>query len=419
MAIMLYFMQQKIDAEFLFTNDEEIGMIGAKNLSLPIHSRLLINLDSERLGEITIGCAGGFDFTFSGRFHAQNLPHGCHYYTLKAKNFVGGHSGIDINNKSPNFQNAIIKSLTFLAKITEYSNYEIKIIHIQGGEKRNSIPANCKIIFASENSLDTLINAAHSEFFEISKNESVSGRDIKPLNETFMHKKPCAVGFGTLFDFISSIKIGVLESSEGVVQSSLNLSQICFDDGVLNLAFMGRANTRTLLDSNLEALKHALCNCKLLLDVKTQVGEYYAPWEKDAAFSYEKFYGEVGDFADKNGQNSHIERSEISSKSNSQNTKDSANFNDKNSQNLALKLLYKNMQKYVRDVGLSPKIVELHAGLECGILLSQFAKMNCQNITALSIGPSIHSPHSTKERVWIESCGITTQILLDFLREYK
>ena len=52
---------QSDDIELLFTNDEEVGMIGANNLALRIESPLLLNLDSEDIHEIVLGCAGGVD----------------------------------------------------------------------------------------------------------------------------------------------------------------------------------------------------------------------------------------------------------------------------------------------------------------------------------------------------------------------
>lgn len=52
--------------ELLFTVDEERGLIGAKSLdpkSLGLSCSRMLNLDSEKWGEVCIGCAGGGDVT--------------------------------------------------------------------------------------------------------------------------------------------------------------------------------------------------------------------------------------------------------------------------------------------------------------------------------------------------------------------
>ncbi len=57
-SYMIALMYENFDGEFLFTSDEEIGLIGANGLNLPINSKYMLNLDSEDEGKICIGCAG-------------------------------------------------------------------------------------------------------------------------------------------------------------------------------------------------------------------------------------------------------------------------------------------------------------------------------------------------------------------------
>ena len=46
--------------EAVFTVDEEIGLLGAAGLDCSdLEGRMLINLDSEDEGVLTVGCAGG------------------------------------------------------------------------------------------------------------------------------------------------------------------------------------------------------------------------------------------------------------------------------------------------------------------------------------------------------------------------
>ena len=138
-AIMMYLMKKYDDLEFLFTNDEEIGLIGAKNLELKIKSKYLLNLDSEDDNVIIIGCAGGVDVNVKyplkkykikgsvGRVSVENLP--------------GGHSGVDIDKHIPN---AIVE-LIFKVE---------NLVFIKGGERRNSIPVNAYALEVFEGNED-------------------------------------------------------------------------------------------------------------------------------------------------------------------------------------------------------------------------------------------------------------------------
>ena len=111
-ALLLFFAKTRENIEILLTNDEEIGMIGANNITLQTRSKTMINLDSECLNEICVGCAGGFDadiaLPLSLRGESQirrsnpNNPKNPTFYELTAQNFRGGHSGIDIDKNIPN-----------------------------------------------------------------------------------------------------------------------------------------------------------------------------------------------------------------------------------------------------------------------------------------------------------------------------
>lgn len=60
-AYMLSLMKQGFDCEYLFTSDEEIGLIGANAVDFELQANYMLNIDSEEEGEICIGCAGGVD----------------------------------------------------------------------------------------------------------------------------------------------------------------------------------------------------------------------------------------------------------------------------------------------------------------------------------------------------------------------
>ncbi len=389
MAMMMYFMQQGMDAEFLFTNDEEVGMIGAKGLNIPIRSKILLNLDSEVLGEITIGCAGGFDLNYQSEFTTTQIPLNYHYYILESQNFAGGHSGLDINNTAPSYQNAILESAHFLHKISQQhaSKTPLFVINWKGGEKRNSIPMHSKIIIASEQKLHKQTH----EFFVLKELKEQHNELLDKTNEIFL-QTPNGIDFTILYRFLTNLQIGVLNTTGKSVQNSRSLSHISFAHGNIELAFMGRANTNTLLQTNLDNLKTLLMQPQQNQhkeSIQIKVSEYYAPWEK---------------------QDKSINTTLCRAKDQSLPTKHTPHTLKAITQQMCL-----SMRKYTQSLGITPKIVELHAGLECGILLQRFQDMGLTDIIALSIGPSINAPHSINEEVWVESAGIMVAILQDFM----
>lgn len=391
MAIMMFFMQQGVSAEFLFTNNEEVGMIGAKGLAIPIQSKLLINLDSEVLGEITISCAGGFDLNYQSEFETIQIPPNYHYYILQSRNFAGGHSGLDINNPAPNYQNAILESAKFLQNALNKYDKKIPlyIINWKGGEKRNSIPMNSKLIVASEQKL----NIETNEFFTFEELKEQQNELLDKTNEVFL-QTPSGIDFEILHNHLLDLQIGVLDMSGRLVQNSRSLSHISFANGNLELAFMGRANTNQFLESNLADLKKLLSipqPCQNEDSIQIKVREYYPPWEKQ----------------DKS----------ISSSFCSKRTQKPQSPDEPYTLKGILRSMCLSMKTYIKPLAIKPKIVELHAGLECGILLQRFEAMGLSDIIALSIGPSINAPHSINEEVWIESAGIVVAILQDFMEK--
>ncbi|MDD3324597.1 MAG: Xaa-His dipeptidase [Sulfurospirillaceae bacterium] len=141
MAIMLDCMDNSKDLECLFTSDEEVGLVGAMNLKMQIKSPNLLNLDAEEEGEIYVGCAGSIDILAKMPILYAPLDSKAKLFKISTKPLKGGHSGIDIDKHIP----SAIKVLA-----NELLLHDVKIIHIEGGERRNSIAQNAFTIVASE-----------------------------------------------------------------------------------------------------------------------------------------------------------------------------------------------------------------------------------------------------------------------------
>jgi len=198
-SYMLALMEQNINAEYLFTCDEEIGLIGANNIELELQSSKMLNLDSEVEGEICIGCAGGVDI-FATNNNGEYLKNTDkrELYEISIESLDGGHSGVDIDKNIPN-------ALKLMAKTIK--ECDAHLLDISGGERINSIPKKAKAIIVSEN-----IPVASHENMVITKVDTPTQHYKKLDNQ--------------IIDFLYTFANGVrgYDSELGVVLSSINLA---------------------------------------------------------------------------------------------------------------------------------------------------------------------------------------------------
>ena len=352
MACMLA--QNAENIELLFTNDEEVGMIGANHLALSIASPLLLNLDSEDINEIVLGCAGGVDIECSIALKSfakpldsalQSHPY---IYHITSRGFLGGHSGIDIHH---NKENAIVEYGFFLAQNDVY------ILSLNAGEKRNSIPVGVDSILLCATPLKPHYATPNGAYF-----------DITPLSslESLPSRPPFAYHKDAIVPLICGIHSGVYATSTQGTLSSLNLSTLSQKEESLELVMMARANTDSFLQRTIARLQSSLAFLNPHCIMRTN--GYYSPWEKSI-------------------DNHHK----------------------------ALKLLCQIYKKH----SITPHLAQIHAGLECGILKRQILKYNPHpHFNVLSIGPSIHAPHSCNESLDLEHFRIFCAILEEFIASY-
>ncbi len=313
-AIMIYLLQKRDNIEALFTNDEEVGLIGANNLELPINAKYLLNLDSEEEGNICLGCAGGVDITATLEFDKVELHNDIlQLYELSTRGFIGGHSGVDIDK---NIKNAI-KEISYYLK-----ENDCKIISINGGEARNSIPKNVTALVVTQN--------------ELKEDENIKIKKIATKEKFILDISD------ELVDFLVSFPSGVrsYDKSLNLVQSSINLATIKTKKDSIEITISPRAMSNEDMH-------------KLILETKTHLK--YFEFEVTESNPYPAWKPHIGEFA-------------------------------------------KRVQEVSKKYFENPKFYAIHAGLECGVLLSKNP-----HLQAVSIGPNIHFPHSIREEIELES----------------
>jgi dipeptidase D len=233
-SYMIALMSEGYDGEFLFTSDEEIGLIGANNLALPLNASYMLNLDSEEEGEICIGCAGGVDI-FGTNSNKKIVPNtdNLDLYEITIGKLQGGHSGVDIDKNIPN-------GIKLIAKTIKECNG--KLLDINGGERINSIPVNVKAIIASA----VTPRASHENM----KIEKVAAKS-EHLN----------IYDDKIIDFIYNFQNGVRAMNEelNVVQTSINLAIIKTGVDEIKIELSGRSmdndDLRSLKDETIQMLK--------------------------------------------------------------------------------------------------------------------------------------------------------------------
>ena len=340
--------------EALFTIDEETGMTGALELKGGmLDGDIMLNLDTEDDDELTIGCAGGMDVTATGEYTTTGVTRGDVGYRLTIKGLTGGHSGMDIHLGRGN-ANKLMNRLLMGAG-------PLKIHQIDGGGLRNAIPRESFSIIAVERIHQADFEAYIKEQAGILQNEySSTDPDLEVVLESVdVPAKVLASDFQTTFlRAVYACHNGIYRMSpaiEGLVQTSNNLARVLVKDGKYEVLCL----TRSSVDSEKIDLASALKSTFELTGASISYGGNYPGWSPrpDAAI--------------------------VKLMSN----------------------LYEELFDGKADVS------ACHAGLECGILGTNYPDMEM-----ISFGPNIRGAHSPDEKVQISSVQKFWAFLLETLK---
>lgn len=256
LACMLAALREEENLECLITIDEEIGMLGAREVDLAVQSPYLINCDSEDIDEVVCGCAGGYDLEAVIQAKEKPIPKDYLIFTIQTRNFRGGHSGIEIHKAIPN---AIVE----LAKILK--SLQGILLTFSGGEKRNSIPvfAQAQIAIPKNSKTQALLDTLEAQYFVFYEEKEQQRR----------------MGYESeiLLDTILQIPNGVLYQKKEEVLLSSNLGILKQDKGQWSLCFMGRGNQENLMQTHIKKTEQDLHQ----RGFQTHLSDYYSPWEKE------------------------------------------------------------------------------------------------------------------------------------------
>jgi dipeptidase D len=343
--------------EALFTIDEETGMTGAMGLKGGLlKGEILLNLDTEEDDEIDIGCAGGLDVTAVREYNEEEVPENSVGYTIKVSGLNGGHSGMDIHKGLGN-ANKIMNRLLF----DSFENFGLQIAEIDGGSLRNAIPREsvAKVIIseifdeAFVFDMQEVINDIKAEFKTTEPNLNIT------IEKSELPTKVMDLGVQEgLIRAIYTAHNGVYRMSadmEDLVETSNNIARIIVKDGKLQVGCL----TRSSVESSKFDLANALRSAFELIGCEVTLSGSYPGWAPNV--------------------NSPILE--------------------------VLKGIYE------KQNGSKPHVVACHAGLECGILGTNYPDMDM-----ISFGPTIKGAHSPDERASISSAQKYWKFVLEILQ---
>ena len=343
--------------EAIITRDEETGMFGVNELPEgELHSDILMNLDSETWGKFVIGSAGGVDVTSTLEYkEVENDQEAAVKVTLKG--LRGGHSGLEINEGRANANKEMVR---FVRKaITEL---DARLACWQGGNMRNAIPFKAEVVLAlPQNNIAALKELVakqkeliEDEFKGIESNVEFFVEDVeKP--QTLVPEEIQ----DNLIDAIYACHNGVLRmipSYPDVVETSSNLAIINIEPNNASIKILARSSREDMK----EYIATQLESCFNMAGMKTTLSASYGGW-------------------------------------------------DPNPDSEILSLL----QKIHKEQNGKEAIVQVdHAGLECSVILGKYPGMD-----VVSLGPTIRSPHTAKERFEIATAEPFWNLLVQTLEE--
>lgn len=342
--------------EGLFTIDEETGMTGALGLKGGLlDATIMLNLDTEDDDELTIGCAGGIDVSARGDYETEVTPAGYTGLTIKVKGLTGGHSGMDIDKGRGNANKLMNRLLQGLEKTVS-----LRVSSIDGGGLRNAIPRESAAIVAipasdmeaTKSFLDNELSIFQAEYQTTDPDLTIE------IQETKSPDSVLAAGFQSSFlKAVYACPNGIYRLSpdiQGLVQTSNNVARVLVENGSYEVLCL----TRSSVDSEKMDLAAMISSVFELIEAEVDTSGDYPGWTPKPSAPI------IATMSD----------------------------------------LYREMFNE------EPHVAACHAGLECGILGTNYPGMDM-----ISFGPNIRGAHSPDEKVQISSVQKFWKYLLETL----
>lgn len=344
--------------ECVFTRDEETGLTGAEGMKAGFMTGdMLINLDSEDEGQIFVSCAGGRNTTATFHFEKEEAPQGLFFLQISLKGLIGGHSGDDINKKRANALKVLAR---FLYQIQE--RYGLRLAYFNAGKLHNAIPRDGVALFGVPADKKENVRADWNVFAnDVTEEYHVTEKTMQFNMESAKAEKVLPVEVSTrLIQALQAADNGVFamcqdEEIAWLVETSNNVASIVTTDNEAKVICSQRSNVMSALDNQAATIKAVF----QLAGAEVVQGEGYPAWRMNP-----------------------------------------------NSQLTAL-----TVETYKKLFNKEPKVLGIHAGLECGLFSEKYPHLDM-----VSFGPTLRGVHSPDERLHIPTVQMIWDHLLEILK---
>ncbi len=343
--------------EALFTVDEETGMTGAMGLEGGmLEGGILLNLDTEEDDEITIGCAGGVDVNVSGTYEEVEVPADSAAYRLTVKGLTGGHSGMDIHLGRGN-ANKLLNRLLLEGTVS----YGIGVASIDSGGLRNAIPREGSAVIAvDQGAVEEFGEFVASRAAELKSEYATTDPNLSILLEPAERPEKMLedVFQDMLLRAVAACPHGIYRMSpdiEDLVQTSSNIARVLAENGEYKVQCL----TRGSVDSEKMDMAVSIRSVFELIGADVALTGEYPGWAPRPDAPIVKLMGSL----------------------------------------------------YEELFGSKAPVMACHAGLECGILGTNYPDMQM-----ISFGPNIRGAHSPDEKVQVSSVQKFWGYLLETLK---
>jgi len=339
--------------EALFTIDEEVGMIGAFGLQPRfLKGSILLNLDTEEIGDLCVGCAGGVDINATFGYKDVETPSGDVAFKISLTGLKGGHSGTEIHLGRANANKLMVRLLK-----EAVSEYEVRLSSIDGGSLRNAIPREAFAVVTVPSGGEEDLKELVKEYSDIYIAEYSGIEDKLSLKIEKTDLPDTLIPEEVQDDLINAVEacqngvISMLMDFPGTVESSTNLASIKSTAGAIDIKFLARSSSETRKGAICSSIESVF----QLAGAKVVIENPYPGWQPNAKAKVLHIMSD----------------------------------------------LYKELYNKPAQVNV------VHAGLECGIILG-----STPGLDIVSFGPTILNAHSPDEYVEID----TVAIFYDYLK---
>src|SRR4051794_33202201 len=328
--------------QLLMTVAEEVGLEGANGLDGSLlDGKVLVNLDSEEDGVLTVGCAGSTDSWVRASEDRAPLEDGSVALSIQAEGGLGGHSGVQIHLGRANAVKYLGRALREASAAAQ-----LRLVSLNGGKSRNAIPRDAVAVVAvaaadEERLREAIATAEATIRDEYAKTDAGVHLAVERTEATDAWT---AEASAKLLDLVAMVPTGPLAMSPdfaGLVETSTSLGEAITDGRTLTLHSL----TRSSNDAAMPGVLATLAAAARMAGGQIETKHNYSGWRPNL---------------------------------------DSPAL-------AALKAVYE------RSFDDEPVISAIHAGLETAVIGTKVAG----GMDMISFGPQIESPHSPDERVSI------------------